>query len=77
MKKKNYAAGGSANQKKASADQKGLKKLPTAVRNKMGYMKDGGMSMKKKGYSKGGSVRRGKPRGVGAATRGYGKAMKG
>ena len=77
MKKKNYAAGGSANLKKASADQKGLKKLPTAVRNKMGYMKDGGMSMKKKGYSKGGSVRRGKPRGVGAATRGYGKAMKG
>ncbi len=25
----------------------GLKKLPTAVRNKMGYMKDGGMAKKK------------------------------
>ena len=72
MKKKGYAAGGSANLKKAGADQKGLKKLPTAVRNKMGYMKDGGMSMKKKampgglmktkGYSKGGSVRRGTKR---------------
>ena len=98
MKKKGYAMGGSANLKKPSADQKGLKKLPTAVRNKMGYMAKGGMTkkgyakggmsmkkkgyasggmMKKKGYSKGGSVRRGKPRGVGAATRGYGKAMKG
>ena len=50
--------GGSANLKKAGADQKGLKKLPTAVRNKMGYMKDGGMSMKKKGYSKGGAATR-------------------
>jgi hypothetical protein len=29
--------------KKPAADQKGLKKLPTAVRNKMGYMKRGGM----------------------------------
>jgi hypothetical protein len=29
--------------KKPTADQKGLKKLPTAVRNKMGYMKRGGM----------------------------------
>jgi len=28
--------------KKATADQKGLKKLPTAVRNKMGYMEKGG-----------------------------------
>ena len=52
MKKKGYAAGGSANLKKAGADQKGLKKLPTAVRNKMGYMKDGGMSMKKKAIQK-------------------------
>ena len=25
----------------------GLKKLPSAVRNKMGYMKDGGMAKKK------------------------------
>jgi len=31
--------------------------------------------MKKKGYSKGGAVSR-KPRGVGAAKRGYGKAMR-
>ena len=29
--------------KKPSADQTGLKKLPNAVRNKMGYMKRGGM----------------------------------
>ena len=29
--------------KKPTADQKGLQKLPTAVRNKMGYMKRGGM----------------------------------
>lgn len=28
--------------KKPKPSQKGLKKLPTAVRNKMGYMKDGG-----------------------------------
>ena len=38
-----------------------------------GGMKNGGMA--KKGYSKGGAVR-GKPRGVGAAKRGYGKAMR-
>ena len=42
MKKKGYAMGGSANLKKAGADQEGLKKLPTAVRNKMGYMNEGG-----------------------------------
>ena len=29
--------------KKPRADQVGLKKLPTEVRNKMGYMKRGGM----------------------------------
>ena len=84
MKKKGYAAGGSANLKKADADQKGLKKLPTAVRNKMGYMKDGGMTKKgyakggmtkKKGYSKGGAVRKSK-RGMGAATRGGGAIMR-
>ena len=40
--------------KKPTAKQKGLKKLPSAVRNKMGYMKNGGM-MKKKGYAKGGA----------------------
>lgn len=37
--------------RKPSASQKGLKKLPTAVRNKMGYMKKGG-SVKKKSGSK-------------------------
>jgi hypothetical protein len=33
--------------KKPSADQVGLKKLPTAVRNKMGYAKKGMMVVKK------------------------------
>ena len=41
---------------------------------KKGYAK-GGVAMKSKGASKGG-VRRGKPRGVGAAMRGYGKALR-
>ena len=35
---------------------KGLKKLPTEVRNKMGFMAKGGMV---KGYKKGGAVSRG------------------
>ena len=56
-------------------DKKGLAKLPKKIRNKMGYKAEGGM-MAKKGYSKGGAVKRGKPRGVGAATRGFGKAMR-
>ena len=51
MKKKGYAAGGSL--KTPGAAQKGLKKLPKPVRNKMGYMAKGGM-MKKKGYAMGG-----------------------
>ena len=34
--------------KKTTPAQKGLKKLPTAVRNKMGYMKKGGSVTKKK-----------------------------
>jgi len=41
-------------------NQTGLKKLPTAVRNKMGYMYGGGMAKKKKtgnmDYRKGGLV---------------------
>lgn len=37
--------------KTPSSAQKGLKKLPTTVRNKMGYMKKGG-SVKKKSGSK-------------------------
>ena len=58
MKKKGYAMGGAM--KKPTAGQKGLKKLPTNVRNKMGYMAKGGMSMKKKGMAKGGAARRGR-----------------
>ena len=50
-KKKGYAAGGAL--KKPSASEKGVKKLPETVRNKMGYMKDGG-KVKKKGYAMGG-----------------------
>jgi hypothetical protein len=45
---------------KPTANQTGLKKLPTAVRNKMGYMYGGGMASKKKvtnmDYRKGGLV---------------------
>ena len=37
--------------KKPTPEQTGLKKLPTAVRNKMGYMNKGGM-VKKKGKKK-------------------------
>ena len=40
MKKKGYAMGGAM--KRPTANQKGLKKLPTNVRNKMGYMAKGG-----------------------------------
>ena len=56
----------------AKAMEKKKKKLPPEARNKMGYEKAGG-SMKKKGYKSGGSIS--KPRGVGCAVRGYGKAM--
>ena len=55
MKKKGYAAGGL---KKTKPTQKGLKKLPSGVRNKMGYMAKGGMTKKKKGYAKGGVARK-------------------
>ena len=58
MKKKGYAMGGAM--KRPTANQKGLKKLPTAVRNKMGYMAKGGAMMKKKGMAKGGAARRGR-----------------
>ncbi len=54
------AGGGSL--KSVPAGNKGLSKLPTGVRNKMGYMKRGG-SVKKMGMG-------GKCRGMGAATRG-------
>ena len=56
MKKKGYAKGGAM--KKPSDDQKGLKKLPKAVRNKMGYMAKGGMAKKKKGMAKGGAMKK-------------------
>jgi hypothetical protein len=42
---KKMSKGGSL--KPVSSDQKGLAKLPTAVRNKMGYQKRGGMVKKK------------------------------
>ena len=54
--------------KKPTADQKGLKKLPTNVRNNMGFMKAGGMTkggmkgggmMNTKGYAKGGMSTKG------------------
>ena len=55
MKKKGMAMGGL---KKPAANQTGLKKLPTTVRNKMGYAKNGGM-MKKKGMARGGMKKKG------------------
>jgi len=51
--------------KKAPAGNKGLGKLPTQVRNKMGFMKKGGMVEK---YTAGGII---KARGAGAATKGF------
>jgi len=51
--------------KKVPAGNKGLGKLPTQVRNKMGFMKKGGMVEK---YSAGGKI---KARGAGAATKGF------
>jgi len=54
-KRRNRATGGvikasmgTAALKKPTAGQVGLKKLPTAVRNKMGYMNKGGAAKKKK-----------------------------
>jgi len=49
------AAEGGMAMKKPAANQTGLKKLPTAVRNRMGYMNKGGMA--KKGYKEGGLVK--------------------
>tara|TARA_R100001126_G_C4723241_1_gene100274 strand:- start:39 stop:479 length:441 start_codon:yes stop_codon:yes gene_type:complete len=57
------ANGGSA-LKPVPPDNKGLAKLPTPVRNKMGFMKDGGM-VKKRAKSKSK-----KSRGMGVAKRG-------
>jgi len=50
MTKKKPAAkmmGGGMAKKKPAANQKGLKKLPKDVRNKMGFMNKGGMAKKK------------------------------
>ena len=60
--------------------KKGLPKLPKKVRNKMGFMKDGGLAeatakLKAQGLKDGGPVKgivRGKARGGGAATKGLG-----
>jgi len=49
-KSKKFGSGG-ALKAVDSSDNPGLSKLPTEVRNKMGYMKKGGMA---KGYAKGG-----------------------
>jgi len=84
MKTKGYSRGGSL--KQATDDQVGLQKLPKTARNKMGYMKAGGMTtkggmkgggmMKTKGYSKGGamntkgSAKGGKVRGAGIEKKG-------
>ena len=45
-----------ANLKKPT--NKGLKKLPKKTRNNMGFMKKGGAVKKKKGYAKGGVVKK-------------------
>ena len=62
--------------KEIPEDNKGLPKLPTEVRNKMGFKKDGGLvsataKLKAQGLKNGGAVR-GKARGMGAATKGGG-----
>jgi hypothetical protein len=55
--------------KKIPAGNKGLGKLPTQVRNKMGFMKKGGMVEK---YSNGGLIGgKIKARGAGCAKKGY------
>ena len=51
-----FAKGGSA-LKPVKPSQKGLKKLPTKVRNKMGYMKKGGKVGMGKAMRGGGCVR--------------------
>jgi len=56
MKNNTYAKGGKA-LKSVKPSQKGLKKLPTKVRNKMGYMKKGGRVGMGKAMRGGGCVR--------------------
>ena len=75
MKKKGYAMGGPV-KKKGMAKGGAMKKKGYA----MGGMTKKGMAkggpVKKKGMSKGGVRRNTKPRGVGVALRGFGKALK-
>lgn len=52
--KKMYKKGGSL--KAVPGDKKGLAKLPTAVRNKMGYMAKGGEKLLAKMMQMGGSM---------------------
>ena len=54
----------------------GAGKLIEDALTKRPVKKAGGGMMKKKGYAKGGAARKGKPRGVGAALRGYGRALR-
>ena len=59
--------------KQTPAAKKQAQVKTTEKRLERGFS-NGGMA--KKGYSKGGAARKSKPRGVGAALRGYGKAMR-
>ena len=68
--------GGSANKfPDMTGDGKVTQKDILKARGVPGF-KEGGGAKKSKGYAKGGVARKGKPRGVGAALRGYGKALK-
>ena len=58
--------------KKPSDDQVGLKKLPEEVRNKMGYMEDGGVLK----YRKGGKVKKKKKKKKGGGMAGLSAAQK-
>ena len=58
--------------KKPSDDQVGLKKLPEEVRNKMGYMENGGVLK----YRKGGKVKKKKKKKKGGGMAGLSAAQK-
>jgi len=58
--------------KKPTEDQVGLKKLPEEVRNKMGYMEDGGILK----YRKGGKVKKKKKKKKGGGMAGLSAAQK-
>lgn len=84
MKSKGYKAGGKTTKKSAGGAagaamqyMEGRKKRRVQAAKDLGskVLKKGGGKMKSKGYKIGGKMS-GKPRGVGCATRGYGKAMK-